>query len=655
MLRSRSIAAALCVCAAVEPNVRAATVQHAEPLRAYRFGDAAKPSAGEPAIVTFNAFSRDFRLELEPNARLERALAQSGDAAGAYRGRVAGRAGSWVRLVLTPAGPSGLLYDGDTLYGIDSVDDARAPGRRGEPSMFRLADVYFAPGELGSDDDAVAVVGTDAVAALTHEVAALAAAGATLRLDLGAVADFEFSHRFGANAESALLARLNNVDGIFSEQLGIEVAVAAVDIFTTSNDPFTASAPSELLDELARYRGATPRQDAQGLTHLFTGRNLDGSTAGIAFFGTVCSRRTRFDPRSFGAGLTEARSNAVVDSLVAAHEIGHNFGAPHDGAAGGACETTPTTFLMAPSINGSNQFSPCSIRQIEAEVAGAACLTPIGAADMALEATAPGTVFAGVSFNQVLGARNDGAETAEGATLTVTTAPGLTIEAAAVGATACSAAPNSATCTLGTVAAGGARQITLTLRAATVGRFALAAAVAADDDADAGNDAVSIDVVAEPLVDLVLSGTSAGVQLNAQATIAAGIANVSDFGATSVVVTATATAGLRIDEATLGGAACTVTGQALSCPPQTLTARASLPLAVVATGVATASEQLTITVTSSEAESTPANNQLAVAVAVSAPVASSGGGGALPAWIAIVLSAFAALRGAPLAKRRRPS
>ena len=175
---------------------------------------------------------------------------------------------------------------------------------------------------------------------------------------------------FGANAETALLTRLNNVDGIFSEQLGVQITVAEVDVFTSSTDPFTSTAASTLLDELARYRADTAHQEAQGLTHLFTGRDLDGSTVGVAFFGAVCATRSRFSSRSFGAGLSQARAgNAVIDSLVAAHEIGHTFGAPHDGDANGACASTPTTFLMAPNINGSSRFSACSLGEMEAEKA----------------------------------------------------------------------------------------------------------------------------------------------------------------------------------------------------------------------------------------------------------------------------------------------
>ena len=47
-----------------------------------------------------------------------------------------------------------------------------------------------------------------------------------------------------------------------------------------------------------------------------------------------------------------------LDSLVSAHEIGHNFGADHDGDSQGSCPNTPSSgFLMAPIVSGTDDFS----------------------------------------------------------------------------------------------------------------------------------------------------------------------------------------------------------------------------------------------------------------------------------------------------------
>jgi hypothetical protein len=154
----------------------------------------------------------------------------------------------------------------------------------------------------------------------------------------------------------------------------------------------------------------------------------------------------------------------------------------------------------------------------------------------------------------------------------------------------------------------------------------------------------------------VLSGASSGVLLDAQTTVNIGLENSSDFGATSVVVTGTSSAGLRLDQATLAGSACTVTGQSLQCPALALAARGTLPLVVSAAGIAAGSQQLSVGVVASEAERTPGDNQLAVTVSVNAPAAQSGGGGGAVSWWALALLLMAAaLRRAPFAGRRRHS
>ena len=87
---------------------------------------------------------------------------------------------------------------------------------------------------------------------------------------------------------------------------------------------------------------STPELNSQGVTHLFTDRNLDGSTIGIAYLDSLCDVHN-------AVGLTESR-NAWLDSLVSAHEMGHNFGADHDGDSQGTCPNAPSSgFLMAPS------------------------------------------------------------------------------------------------------------------------------------------------------------------------------------------------------------------------------------------------------------------------------------------------------------------
>lgn len=582
-----------------------------------------KPASTAADTVSFVAFGRGFSVELERNAGLGE-LAEKlapGNEVVPYRGRLRAADGSWARLVHSSQGWSGLIWDGSELFGLETPHDSLAAGDR--TIVFRLADVYVSPGILGCGVASDPGGGAVAVARLTEELAALATTAASLNLDLGAVADSDFSASFGADTEAALLTRFNNVDGIFSEQLGIQISVAAIDVMESGSDPFTETEPDVLLNQLAVYRGAEPQQDSQGLTHLFTGKNLDGTTVGIAFLGALCATRSPFDPqgRSFGVGLSEGRHGSVIDSLIAAHEIGHNFGAPHDAQAGSACESTPSTFLMAPAVNGSDEFSACSIDQMQAEIAAAQCLEPIPVDDLSLSPIDDSvSALAGDGFEYGLWIRNVGASNVSGATLGVTVDFGLELTGAAAGAIACAVLDNQADCALGEIAAGSDTTVTLSLLGNTQGEFALAAELSSGQDGNLANNNVDELIEVLPVVDLAISGNVSSLRSNESATLSFVLANDSASAANAVVVAVAPTSGLRVDAASVAGTACAVEAARALCELDQLTGSSSVALIVGLTALASGNESITITASAAESERNLENNVLRVALAVADPL-----------------------------------
>ena len=288
---------------AISANVAAApagrmTVSHYEPLQrlsiAGKDGAAAqKAGAPESATLSFDALGKTFDLRLQPNRALLGATARSpiANTVAAYRGSLDGKPNSWARIVVHEGAPSGLVWDGEQMYVIESPHDTSLP--ISVPVVYRLADTYIEPGSISCGMAAMSGNGAATLQKLVGELsgAIAQAQGAVEEINLGAIGDFEFTSAKGGDsaAAAAITTRLNNVDGIFSQQLGVQINVQEIETFSDSMDPFSdTGAANELLTEVAAYRNATPEQRAQGLTHLYTGRNLNTTTEGIAFSGVLC-------------------------------------------------------------------------------------------------------------------------------------------------------------------------------------------------------------------------------------------------------------------------------------------------------------------------------------------------------------------------------
>ena len=380
--RTRSTSLAAFVCLALAEAATAAP--SFQVLYHERLELTARAGSGGQQHLSFEAYGRRFELALEPNEDIVRAVPADRDDIQPLRGTIEGQPGSWVRLTRSRGAWRGVLSDGGELYAIEpaaevarvAVQPLAAPSGS-TPVMYRFADALMPPGaascgtlpdESGSSTSDKASA-RSAYEALTSELITQSAQAPTRRLLVSVVADHQFTDAIGDDPEGAIIARMDIVDGIFSAQVGVKIALAPLTVFRRAPDPFTAtSVPVDLLAEVSRYRGRSAPLDT-GVTHLMTGRSLNGTIVGIAYVGSVCNGDT-------AVSLSEGTLSTTESALIAAHELAHNFNAPHDGQPG-ACATTPQTFLMAPRINFSNQFSECSLRQIATTAAVAQCLTDI--------------------------------------------------------------------------------------------------------------------------------------------------------------------------------------------------------------------------------------------------------------------------------------
>ena len=628
------LAVLLCVTAshasATSSNV---VVTHYEPLQRLNLQPGAKDTQQKiqteaSLTLVFDALAQSFELQLERNDRLlSRASRQSlPPGISLYRGKLAGKPNSWTRIVIANDVPRGLIWDGAQMLVIEAPGDSAL--ETDAAVVYRLADTWVTPGTMtcgaARPAGSAAAMYTKLLAELA--TAKAAAPGAHMQMRLSAIGDFEFSERVGDGADAALATRLNNVDGIFSEQLGVQLTVDTLEVHEEEDDPFSDTLDSDsLLAELGMYRRDSPLHRSHGLTHLYTGRNLTSTTVGIAYLDALCSAR-------FGAGLTEGRHGALFESLITAHEIGHNFGAPHDGEEGSACEAEAEEFIMAGSVNGSDQFSQCSIAQMQPAIAGASCITALPTVDMtvALDREVAPILFgqtAAIGFE----ATNAGTETATNVELDIVLPDILSFSPNQLSPVSCADAGGTISCQLGTMTGGSSLTASLSLIGTGTGTGSIVATVSSDDDDNPDNNVETVAVTVVPAVDLSVNAIAAAqVGVNQKISVQAVTENGSTFDATGVAVSITVGPGLEVRTAAWSLGGCNVSPQQVDCATDFYERQSSATLDMTLTGTTAGARSYTVTLTSSEEDSDTSNNSVQATVTVttaSADMSSSGGGG----------------------------
>jgi hypothetical protein len=452
--------------------------------------------------MSFDAYGRRFELNLAPNERIRRGVPGGMTQTVPLLGTVDGIPNSWARVTRSPSGLRGMVFDGEQYYALEPAAEVAPFAVQPMTAttgtvVYRLSDALMPVETMKCEvvsPTSAAQTAADALQNLStelHDFQTAAATAALRQVRIGVVGDFEFVSQFvGVQPEDAIVARMNIVDGIFSSQLGIKISLAPPTLFRTPSDPFTKSNASELLDELRAYRLGSSAQRALGITHLMTGRNLETQTVGIAYISGVCNAE-------FGTSLSQSDAlDANRSALIAAHEIGHNFGAPHDGE--GACaSTSPTRFLMAPQLNMIEEFSACSVQQIQPTLAGATCLTNYNPPDASVVVSTPAlSATVGTALVASFTLRAAGDDASANVTVNVSIPSGLTVQSVAANGGTCSTGAGTASCTIGTLAAGDSRQVDLNLTPTAAGTLSLTLQASSTNDGNTANDTGLITITA---------------------------------------------------------------------------------------------------------------------------------------------------------------
>ena len=260
--------------------------------------------------LTFDAFDQEFPVTLQPNQRLLESLPEKlqdklNSGIKLYRGKLADVENSWARLSNQDGNWSGIIWDGSELYLIDSVTAVSAAlsekvataNASVQTVIYRVSDtvrhepvdyIVTPPGRARPDVLASQPHNNnnnknnnygDLVGHLRTLVEALPAA--SQQLDIALLADTQFVQAFN-NPEAEMLRLINQVDGIYSEQVGVSLNIVELRPLS-NNGPLTSSNAGSLLDQLSRFVDSSFNNP--GLVHLLTGRDLSGNTIGIAYLG----------------------------------------------------------------------------------------------------------------------------------------------------------------------------------------------------------------------------------------------------------------------------------------------------------------------------------------------------------------------------------
>jgi hypothetical protein len=522
----------------------------------------------------FDAYGRRFSLVLNGNERVLHKLSETQKASLAshrlLRGAVAGLPGSWVRLTETAEGVEGAIWDGREFYAVTRHENvapflttplAAAPD---QTVVYRLSDLRDAlPANFCGDAPKTGVTALDQYKAMVDEMQTGGVIGPSItrQIDISLIADAAFQQSEAGDPTAAMLARLNIVEGIFSEQVGLLILATDIRLISPDADPFTSTKPSTLLEQLSKYRSSTAAVRARGLAHLMTGKDLDGTTAGIAYVRTVCERER-------AVSLSQRSYGTTVSALIMAHELGHNFGASHDGEPGTPCASTAAGFIMASSVTGYGTFSQCSIDTMKPVIAGASCVTPAEFADVTLESNGHAVAGeAGVPFTLPFTVRSAGNVSAADAQFTLTLPPSMSYALDSAGSTQgnCVVSGFTATCQLGEMAPGGAAQVSVTGHARTATSTTAQARVTASNDRITSNNSRVMQVDLRSGIDARLTLATSAAELAVGAAFEM-YADVSSLRAMSV---SNSTLSLNLNQpvtgAAVSGGSCTVNATSVVC------------------------------------------------------------------------------------------
>jgi Metallo-peptidase family M12/Calx-beta domain/Putative binding domain, N-terminal len=287
-----------------------------------------------------------------------------------YKGKIAGIARGEARLTIDNETLEGMIITPEQLYFVEPAK--RYSAAAGDQDFIVYAGSDLLQGSFGECGVTLAEkVGKEASRVKGETKLGLNSNGLAEELftpprviDLATEADFEYFTFFGnaTNANNEILSIMNQVEGIYNAQFGLQFTIVFQSVWADSADPYFSTDKDAFLDEFTNYWNYHHARVFRDLAHMWTGKSFDGSSIGIAWLpGLSCFSCTENYGAS-GYGMSERISSTPVKFIVAAHEIGHNLNATHSTGQPGCSGT-----IMSSSVGSTTMqsFCPFSVTEIE--------------------------------------------------------------------------------------------------------------------------------------------------------------------------------------------------------------------------------------------------------------------------------------------------
>jgi hypothetical protein len=182
---------------------------------------------------------------------------------------------------------------------IEEAPGSVVAGSLGEDGSLR-ASIIMPGGRLLRIEPALAGSGLHEMRDAGLSAAARQAAAAASGEEVGCViaqvaidADFQLFTLYGSDAEALIdhiEALVNAVNIQYESEVGIVHEITEILIRTSPAEPYTTNDASTLLQQFRSVWNAEPLASIErDFAHLFTGRNLTGNVASVAFIGVVCN------------------------------------------------------------------------------------------------------------------------------------------------------------------------------------------------------------------------------------------------------------------------------------------------------------------------------------------------------------------------------